>query len=67
MTFGDSFLEQQLGTPARCDCGRQYHPDVDYDGNSRRGHPRRWCSKTCRDRATWLRRTGRLWNNPNLP
>lgn len=69
MTFGQSHLEAHLPADEflQCPmCPRRFHPNVNYEGGARRGHPRGYCSKPCCRRAAWLRRTGRLFRNPNL-
>jgi hypothetical protein len=47
--------------PQRCAaCRRFFHPWFAYDDEPARGCPRRYCSRSCRDRASWARGGRRL-------
>ena len=40
-------------------CGGVFDPWFGYDGDPAHGQTRQYCSRTCRDRASWVRRCRR--------
>jgi hypothetical protein len=47
---------EELPPRACAACGTFFDPWLAYDDEPARGCPRRYCSRSCRDRASWARR-----------